>query len=492
MSETELKFQIPAGQLAAVRRAVATPAAETVRLQARYFDTPDRRLAQAGLALRLRREGVAWVQALKWPGDGIMQRGEHEVTLPAGQPPVLEPARHAGTPAGDALVRALGGDAHPLGEIFATDIRRTRRVLRAAGGVRVELALDEGRLQAGASHAPVCELEFELLQGPPAQLPVLANRWAQRHALWLDPRSKAQRGDRLARGDAAAAVGARQPPLHRTLSIAAAVRAMLAASLAQVLANACEVASGQGSVEHLHQCRVGLRRLRCVLRDFAPLALEVPQQADQQLRGLLQRLGRARDRDVLRATLLPRLAAAGAPWAELPAGEAAEDPGAVLREPAVTQLWLALLAQVHRMPIDDAMPSHPDLRKQVRGVLGKLHKQVARDAARFGELDEAAQHRTRKRLKRLRYGAELCSSLFPAERAAQWTPLVRRAQDALGEANDLAVARALFEPLAAAQPQAWFVLGWVAGQRPAVQAECAAALAALAAAPPFWARRGRR
>ena len=101
MTEIELKLQVPAAALAAVEHAVATPAAVRTRLQAVYFDTPDRRLAAAGIALRLRKEGRRWVQTLKaGPAHG-MARGEHNVPLvvPAGRvPQEADPARHAGTP----------------------------------------------------------------------------------------------------------------------------------------------------------------------------------------------------------------------------------------------------------------------------------------------------------------------------------------------------------------------------------------------------------
>ncbi|MBC7938411.1 MAG: CYTH domain-containing protein [Chitinophagaceae bacterium] len=95
MQETELKFQVPPPRRAALRRAVATSTAQTTRLQAVYADTADHRLAAAGLALRLRKEGTRWVQTLKGRGDGLMQRLEHEVPLPPqrGQPridPVAE------------------------------------------------------------------------------------------------------------------------------------------------------------------------------------------------------------------------------------------------------------------------------------------------------------------------------------------------------------------------------------------------------------------
>ena len=126
MNEIELKFQVPAARRALVQRAVATRSATRVSLRARYFDTADARLAQAGLALRVRKEGRRWVQTLKGAGDGIWQRLEHEVALhaPARRVPVADPALHDGTPAGDALRQALGdgravadlwhrSDAHP-------------------------------------------------------------------------------------------------------------------------------------------------------------------------------------------------------------------------------------------------------------------------------------------------------------------------------------------------------------------------------------------
>ncbi len=60
MTEIELRFQIPESQWPAVRRWVAgagKSVAAQERLQASYFDTPERDLARAGFALRLRREG---------------------------------------------------------------------------------------------------------------------------------------------------------------------------------------------------------------------------------------------------------------------------------------------------------------------------------------------------------------------------------------------------------------------------------------------------
>ncbi|NML14011.1 CYTH domain-containing protein [Azohydromonas caseinilytica] len=237
-TETELKFQIPAAAREALRAEVNAAGGQPLRLQARYFDTAERALAAAGMALRLRREGERWVQTLKGRGDGVMKRLEHEVALDEAEP-ALDLSRHDGTPAGAALRRALG-DAQPQ-PTFETDVHRTVLRLQQADAL-IELALDEGVLRAGAAAAELCELEYELLQGPVQALLALAGEGVLRHGLWLDVRSKAERGERLARGIAVV------PPLRLEPE-------SLDTALRQLLANACELADGLGGDEHLEALR---------------------------------------------------------------------------------------------------------------------------------------------------------------------------------------------------------------------------------------------
>ena len=112
MNETELRFQVPATARSAVEAGVATATAKRTRLQAIYFDTPDRRLAKAGLALRLRKEGRRWFQTLKAGDPHAMQRFEHNVPRPRLGADVsaasLRPdtSLHADTEGGALLARA--------------------------------------------------------------------------------------------------------------------------------------------------------------------------------------------------------------------------------------------------------------------------------------------------------------------------------------------------------------------------------------------------
>jgi inorganic triphosphatase YgiF len=507
--ETELKFQIPPGALTGVRRAVATASALRTPLVAIYFDTADRRLAAAGLALRLRREGRRWVQTLKGRGDGIAVRLEHEVALPAQRgEPRLDLARHAGTPAGDALAAALrGSDA--LAEVFRTDIRRTHRRLRS-GGATVEIALDEGSLRAGAQRAPVSEIEFELVAGPPAALPALAARWVQRHGLWWDVRTKAERGARLAAAAASArssdapdapdapgapsasdiaakapAVKAAPSALDPAADTATALATMLQATLAHALPNAAEIADDRGAPEHLHQLRVGLRRLRSVLREFAdwgadPAALRALEADWGEPFG---QLGGARDADALQAALGPRLAAIGAPPLPRPALVAGPTPGEVVRSTAFQLLLMRTLGHA----LGDAAPAEtPALPAAAAAVLRKAWKRALADRRGFAGKPAEAQHRTRKRIKRLRYAFELLMPLYAPKPARRLRAALADAGEALGQLNDLYVAGAAYETVLDEEPRAWFALGWLAAERGRAAEAAAASLKALAGTPRPW------
>ena len=486
MVETELKFQVPAAARERLQRALATSTARSIALRALYFDTPDRRLARAGLALRLRKEGTQWVQTLKGHGASAMNRLEHELQLDATRgTPRLDTARHDGTPLAHALAAALGDAAAALAVVFETDVLRTLRLVRHQGAL-VEVAFDVGEIVAGANRLPVCELEFELKRGPATALLGLAARWLPRHGLWLDVRSKAEQGDRLARGQPAGpAVQATAPKLKTDMSADAALRCIVAACLAQVLPNAADVAGGVGGSEHLHQLRVGLRRLRSALRVFGKLSGAVDAAWEPALAALFRDLGAARDRDALAETLLPELRRAGAPWAEMPAQAGEGDPAAALRAAPANTLMLELIGFAHGAPATGPLPQDPalpHLRSLVAPRLRRLQKQLKADAAVFAEGNDAQRHRARKRLKRLRYSLEFAAGLYAPKALKRCLAQIRAAQEELGRYNDLAVAEQAFRAQTEHEPRAWFAVGWLTAQRSQRVRPAAKALARVARA----------
>jgi triphosphatase len=490
--EIELKFQIPAARRQAVQRAVATAQAQTTRLQAVYAETTDRRLAGAGLALRLRKEGRVWVQTLKGRGDDLMSRLEHEVRLP-GQSgvPTLHPQRHAGTPAGEALFNTLrepGGELAPLLPLYRTDIKRLHRRLRS-GGALIEIAYDSGHIIAGEPGAErrveVDEIEFELVSGPASALVALAQRWAQRFDLWWDSRTKSERGFRLALG-LLQVPAVKAQPLHWPADATAPVvwQAALRSALAQALPNAAELAAGQGTPEHVHQLRVALRRLRSFLHALAPWgdAVAQAQELDAAWRAPFALLGGARDADVLAQSLRPRLAAAGAPDFVWPAVADDVDIAGLMRGAKFTALMLQSLA----LTVSPAAPSSAALAEAAQQLLRAAWRQVRKDAAAFAQASITDQHRTRKRLKRFRYLLEVLTPLFKPKPTRKLLKQVGRALDALGELNDLQTADVICRTQTAAAPTAWFAVGWLAARQPPAVAAAAAALAELADAPRVW------
>ena len=520
MHEIELKFQVPAAQRAALDRAVAgrTPQPR-VRLQAAYCDTEQRALANARLALRMRREGRQWVQTLKGATDDGMARLEHNVGLGSGRDaPPLDPLRHAGTPAGVCLFAAIRGHPPPpLSVLYRTDIRRRIRVQRSALG-RVELAFDTGWITAGDSKLDVLELEFELRAGSPLAVIAEARRWLPRFGLWLDTRSKSERGDLLARGESMAPPRAAAPVvLTPQLSGAEALRRVLGACADQILANASQIASGEHADEHVHQLRIGLRRLRSALRLFegTPVAAGL-QPAPESAPGaalngaaatLFRRLGGARDQAVIEADFAADLEAAlraagvsgDAPRAA--ASESAEVPATVLREAASQGFLLDLLAatqaavpeQSPEKPPEGplvaplAVPVHePPLRDQLARRLNRWHQRAAADAKRYGKLDDAGRHRLRKHVKRLRYALEFSAALFRPRDVRRYLAALRAAQERLGAINDVVMAMQAFRRSRDTDPRAWFALGWLAARREVLVAQALPDLKKFAGAKRFW------
>lgn len=501
MQEFEIKYQVPPQRRAALEAALHQRATtQRIHLQAAYFDTPGRDLARAGLALRLRKEGRRWVQTLKAAGGDALTRFEHNVALGVGRPQV-DPVRHAGTPQGDrllALVQAGGG----LVETYRTDVwRRVRRLRHRLG--TVALALDVGEIRSGDRRLPVCELEVELVEGQPQAVLAVAERWMNRFGLWLDVRSKAERGDRLAQGvTSVPATRASAIELPAGVGTGAAWRQVLAAVMAQLLPNVCELCEAgaaqapQGQpgavhrVEQVHQTRVALRRLRSALRFFRGWP-GVPDAAEAEvgIREVFAHLGQTRDRDVVAALLAPVWQAHGLPPLAWTAGEegVAADPAATLRSPVAQALLLRLL----RWQIEALEPGaqDPAFAPRAQKRIKAWHRAVTRHAEDFLAMDDLQRHDLRKRIKRLRYAVDFCGGLFERRRVKAYLRALAAAQERFGEFNDLAVAQALLQ--GSEGPSAWLARGWLSGRRDSALRACQSALQALAEAPRFWKQAGR-
>ena len=488
MSEFEIKLVVPAPARQGLLQELSGADTRVVPLHAIYFDTPRSELSRRHASLRVRREGDDWVQTLKAPGDSTLDRFEDNVPLGAAasgnEPPRAELGRHTGARAMDVIRSALGRDQdEALQPVFEVKVeRRVRRIER--GGSVVELAFDEGELLAQGRTAPVCELELELVEGDREELLMLARRWRMQWDLSLSTRSKAQRGQRLAEGELfGEPVHARPPVLARDKpSRGEFLGAVLDACMHQVLANAAEIAAGSRGDEHVHQLRVGLRRLRTALREL-PALREAGEAVEPALLGVFRTLGEWRDRSHVLRAIGPKIEAAGGRPVRFPAGfHEGSDPAEGVLGPTFQDALLRLLSFAERVRDDD--------RKGVRGMvaarLDRLHRQVCDEGSRFTRLSGERQHGVRKRLKRLRYLGEFVAPLYRDEAVERYMKALKPAQDALGEYNDEAMAASFYRELAGDQEEARFAVALLEARRSAEAKACRKALERLADARPFW------
>ncbi|CAG9179373.1 Inorganic triphosphatase [Cupriavidus laharis] len=198
--EIELKLAVPDAALvplAAWLDANGEAKGEVTLLNV-YLDTPERDLARARAALRLRRKGAQWLQTLKTAGQsqaGLASRHEWETEV-AGE--AIELQRLP-----DEARTLLAPLADRLAPVFRTDFTRRIWILEH-DGARVEAALDNGAITAPATHAQerIQELELEWLSGDESRaaetLRTLGARLQAVAPLTPSDLSKAARGYRLA------------------------------------------------------------------------------------------------------------------------------------------------------------------------------------------------------------------------------------------------------------------------------------------------------
>lgn len=468
--EIELKLALPPAQHAAFLRFMARRRASLIRreLVTRYFDTPDFALGRRGIAVRVRRIGRDWVQTFKTEGErqgGLSTRIEHEMPVRRDRPDwslFPETVRACVPPA----------ERRRLVPVFETRFTRTAWTLGARRG-RIEVALDDGEIRAGQQRAPLSEIEIELVDGQPDTLFDFALKCARAVECLPFDASKAERGMRLAREEAAAPVRAASPVLDTTMTREAVCVASVQACLGAFQANLPGVLA-DGHTEFLHEARIALRRLRVALRLFRPVVSPPPALLDG-LKAIAAALGTARDWDVLCDEMLPEIAPHFGDDRAWNAGRALFDgqrqqaraamrdavreqnPGAWLIE---FQIWL-------RGVVDGGQESAGSRGRQlapwVRRRLDRLHRRLVEAASGADFSDERLLHALRIDIKRLRYALELVEPLFGRGALAPCRTRLQKLQQAFGEIVDRRMALQL---VASLQDDSGgmrsFVRGWLA------------------------------
>ncbi|WP_296192483.1 MULTISPECIES: CYTH and CHAD domain-containing protein [unclassified Psychrobacter] len=294
MQEIELKFLVPESRLKGLMRQANIKSSQLTRLAAHYYDTPDQQLAKAGIGLRIRQEGDAWVQTIKAGGDGIAARLEHNAVLDNQQVQAMLEADtlmpDLGIYKDTAIAAALESFkltklAKTLNRLYVTDVERITRMLVDNNdnecSNQIEMAYDYGEIIHGSDTSQrytIQEIEFELISGDVDFLFTTAKTWCQRHKLCLSTVTKAERGGLLITGQQhSPAVSANLSALtvDKDSSRPAFIRAVVHNCLLQILPNSSAIVAGSTDNEHVLQLHDGIQRLRTALKVFGSFSDEL-------------------------------------------------------------------------------------------------------------------------------------------------------------------------------------------------------------------------
>lgn len=446
-------------------------------LESVYFDTPDKRLRQSGLGLRLRKHGKNWIQTVKRERSvhgGIHDRDEYEHVVTMRWPNFTALIGSAVESAfEDPQTRTL------IAPVFSTEFRRSTRLLTIGNDTAIEVAFDQGQILAGTS-LPLCELELELKRGDVEALFDLVRWLCANFPLRLENRSKAERGYALLDHATEQPVRAGAVTLDAQALPDDAFVTIASSCLAHLQANEAGLLKGEDP-EYLHQARVAIRRLRAALSLFGTViskaALE-PQRA--AIKELGAALGLARDWDVFRTQLLPSLPVSISEMKGFASLLKAADTQRALEgekarryvaNPHYTLSLLDFAATLHRRPwAERSAPSEaPAPTLDLTSFAGKTLRKRWRGARRYAAHVDPAQpstlHPLRIDLKKLRYGAEFMMSLFPRTSVIRFLDRLGEIQDHLGRVNDAAAVAAMVDALrtTCADGDAREALGAVAG-----------------------------
>lgn len=445
-----------------------------------YFDTPDLYFSRHRAALRVRHCNGAWVQALKDGNQvqgGLHSRNEWETEIESDQPD-LEALREMVGQGSPWFARLANKRLQErITPVFSNRIDRTAWLLTFEQGQQAELVLDQGELVRDDKRDVISEIELEVISGDAAPLFDFALKLLEDIPLRLGNASKSARGYAMMHPAAAPLVKAQPVILDKANTVEEALGAIADNCIMQLQGNEAGVIQGNDP-EHVHQMRVGLRRLRSLLKLFEGLA-PLPAGLDQELRWLSDELGAARDWEILAvhilsdamheesaAPLLPPLQQAVQAQAYSNRARAAEAVGSV----RYTRLLLNLIAWLHgRRWQALALPEQKEalaapVVPSARQTLKDCERRLKRRARNLAHADAPARHRLRIAAKRMRYAMEFFSPLFPQRQVRPFVQALARLQDSLGQLNDAAVAQGLLHELAQRQAPQALAAGFVCGQ----------------------------
>jgi len=422
-------------------------------LKSVYFDTPDFRLRDCGVTLRIRDDGESLVQTVK--ADHRFENGLSnpiEIEAPAtGPQPDLEligdkSLRHR-------LCDAVSGST--LTQAFETVVTRSTFKL-AEDGSLIELALDRGETHARGRKAPLFEAELELMEGDPKALLAISQKLFAGREVHLSSTTKAERGYQLLlktsrKRQAIGPAKAKPAPVESGQTCAEAFAAIFRSARDQIAVNRAAVLE-TNLAEGAHQLRVGLTRLRSAHRALRPhLDSSEFGELEGDARALAHAAGELRDADVLIKDIYAPIAGTvpdhegfDALLEALQAHRAAKQ--RIARQGLRGEHGSRLLLGLALWPA--ILEKEPSLQTKViddfaRQALKRRWKKAAKLGRAIAHLQPDEKHKMRRSLKKLRYLTEFFAPVFHHEGVKPFLRQLKRLQDVFGYVNDVRMAEQL-------------------------------------------------
>ena len=493
MQEIELKFLIPESRLKGLMRQAQVKSSQVTQLAAHYYDTPDQQLAQAGIGLRIRQEGNAWVQTIKAGGDGIAARLEHNATLDNEQVQAMldnnelmpDLTIYKDTSIASALaVFKLKKLAKKLTRLYVTDVERTTRLLIEDMNDEVvnsvEVAYDYGKIIHGTDDTQrdaIQEIEFELVSGDLDFLFATAKTWCKRYRLCLSTVTKAERGGLLIKGQKyspATTADLRALNIDKKISMPAFLRAAVHNCLLQILPNSSAIVAGSKDNQHLSQLSIGIERLHTVLQAFDSFSDKTNPEWLVILKQTIPLLADYRQLAYINSYIEPMLQQHGAPIVDW-----TTDIDAIKTTPiaaiSANEFQIMLLELIAFTMINPSFEPQADKLtiSKLEKTLTKYHEKLLKAEQdledSYGESDSEIKNEALIKalqkldihLKDLRYISELLAPFYGKKKTKDWLKRIIKAQKALSQQLDMIDCQLCYQSKASSDSTALYAAGWL-------------------------------
>jgi len=432
-----------------------------------YYDTNELALMHQGIAVRERKILRKLLLTLKinhTNSGGLSSRSEWEAPTVQGQ---FDFQTLIDDP---VIAQKMTLLAPQLIPIFTTDFtRRSWQIVFR--GAKIEIAIDQGlivtRRDGQLYDQAISEVELELKEGNPVTLFGLARVLSRRVRLHPSGDSKAARGYKLFKNVLPSPLKPPSLEIDPKASPLTSFEKVCLECLSHLQVNDAGIVRDDDD-EYIHQARVAMRRIRSAIKLFSPvLPMSFVNQWNVVWRDLANELGDARNWDVFCHELLPQLKEAFPNNSEIDqlekfafqqrteahAKAVASFGGRAYSVKLISFAEAVMSLHTHpevknrqKMVLDSQNTPEPiveeDTQQFATRLLKRRHRRFMREVlVPNRNLEES--HLLRLDLKKLRYSFDFFMELYPKKRISRYMKSLARAQELLGQMNDLATAETL-------------------------------------------------